>query len=221
MMKADVLIIDDSIIFTQGLELLLSQNPKVATIHTAQNYQEAMDILLVEKVHIAIIDLNFDSANFDGFTIAEKLRQQYPGIKIMILTQHAQIDHYETLINVHKVDAYLDKQLGIKETFTAISKILNGEQYIDPNISEMVAIGRWLKISDREREVINELTSGFTQKEIAEKLFINARTVETHIRNLCKKFDVKNSAELVSVYAKYKMANRENYDKTIAPFKKI
>jgi DNA-binding NarL/FixJ family response regulator len=216
-----ILVIDDSIIFSQGLQALLIQHEKIASIELAHDYSSAMGMLRNHKIDIVILDLNFTDSDYDGFIIARKVKQLYPAIKIIILTQCAQIDHYETLIKKLKVNAYLDKKLGIEETTAALNAVLLGETYIDKNISEMLSIGRWLAISKREREVINLLVGGSSQKEIGAKLFISPKTVESHVRNLCHKLKAKNSIELASMYVKYRSANRENYDDTTPPFKQL
>ena len=170
--KYDILIVDDSVLFSQGLVSLLE--------------------------------------DYDGFDIARKVKAFHPKVKIIILTQQAKIDNYEVLFNEINVDGYLDKQLGIEETLGALTAVMNGERYIDKNIKDMLDIGKWLNISNREKDVISLLSSGFTQKEIAEKLHISSRTVETHIKNLTNKMDAKNATHLVSIYTKYRKGNREN-----------
>lgn len=216
-----ILIVEDSIIFAQGLELLLEQHPLIQSICTVCDFDSTLNKLKKDLIDVIILDLNFDTKEYDGFIIAKKVKQLYPYIKIMVLTQHTRISHYNRLFNECNVDAYLDKQLGIDETFYAINKILNGEKYIDNNISEMLDIEEWIKASARETDVIDLLIEGLTQKEIGDKLFISSKTVEVHVRNLFDKFDVKNSVQLVAKYLKYKNANREGGDRSIAPFKNI
>ncbi len=209
--KSDILIVDDSVIFSQGLVSLLEQYPNyVKSIRVAHNYQQALSILSLKKVTTLILDLNFESEDYNGFVIAKKVKTFYPKIKIIILTQEAKIDHYEVLFNDINVDGYLDKQLGVEETLGALKAVMDGETYIDKNIKAMLEIGKWLNISNREKEVITLLTTGLTQKEIAHSLNISNRTVETHIKNLTLKMDAKNTAHLVSIYTKYKSGNREN-----------
>ena len=216
-----ILIVEDSQIFAQGLELLLDQHPLVERIKIASNYEDTLIYLKENFIDIIILDLNFETNEYDGFIIAKKVKQLYPNIKIMILTQHTRISHYERLFNECNVDAYLDKQLGVEETFSAIDSIMKGKKYIDHNISEMLEIEGWMKASERENQVIQLLIEGFTQKEIADKLNISPKTVEVHIRNLFNKFNVKNSIELVGKYVKYKSANRENAEDSIPPFKAV
>ncbi|WP_299367646.1 response regulator transcription factor [Winogradskyella sp.] len=210
MKTLDILIVDDSKLFSQGLAVLLEQYPnKIRHIETASNYSEALQILNQHEIDIILLDINFESNDYSGFTIAKKVKELYPDIKIIILTQQAKIDNYEILFNEINVDGYLDKQLGIDETLEALKAVSNGKKYIDKSIESMLQIGKWLDISNREKQIINLLTLGLTQKEIAERLFISRRTVETHIKNLTAKIGAKNSVHLVSIYSEYKNGNRE------------
>lgn len=209
--QTNILIVDDSLIFSQGLALLLEQYPdQVKTIHIAHDFKQTLNILNQEKITILLLDLNFESEDYNGFIIAKKVKELYPSIKIIILTQQAKIDNYEVLFNDINVDGYLDKRLGIEETLEALKCVTNGKKYVDKNIKAMLEIGKWMDISKREKEIINLLVEGDTQKEIAEKLYISTRTVETHVKNLTKKIEAKNTAQLVSIYTKYKNGNREN-----------
>ena len=217
--KINILIVEDHLGFAQGMELLLTQHKRVSTTHIVTNFQGTLDILKSKRIDIIILDLHFETNAYDGFTIAKKVKQLYPTIKIMILTQHARKSHHKKLFEECKVDAYLDKKLGIEETYYAIDRVMNGERYIDSSIEKMLEIEEWMTISKREKEVITHLRKGLAQKEIANILYIAPKTVEVHIRNLFKKFGVKNSVELISKYLKYKNANRENFDDTTPPFK--
>lgn len=215
----NILIVEDSQIFAQGLKLLLEQYPKADSIQIASNFSTTLELLKKHAVDIIILDLNFETNTYDGFMIAKKVKELYSSIKIMVLTQHTRISHYDRLFNECNVDAYLDKQLGVEETYIAIDHVMNDKIYIDPNITEMLEIENWMKASKRECEVIQSLIDGLTHKEIADKLFISPKTVAVHIRNLFTKFKVKNSIELVAKYIKYKTANRENTEGTTPPFK--
>lgn len=219
--KLNILIVEDHLGFAEGMELLLEQHPKVQSTSIVTTFQNTLDHLKTHNIQMIILDLHFETREYDGFKIAKKVKQLYPDIKIMILTQHARKEHYERLFNECHVDAYLDKKLGIKETYKAIEEIMNGNIYIDHSIEEMLEIEEWMTISEREKEVIDHLRQGLTQKEIAGRMFIVPKTVEVHIRNLFERFDVKNSVELVAKYMKYKSANRENIDDSIPPFKDL
>lgn len=216
----NILLVEDSISYAQGMELLLMQHPNIKKVLQAINFEVTLDTLKANVIDIIILDLNFETKQFDGFMIAKKVKQQYPSIKVMILTQHTRKQHYDRLFNDCKVDAYLDKQLGVEETYTAIETVMKGQKYIDKNISEMLEIEQWMYASKREQDVIKLIAKGITQKEIADTLHIAPKTVEVHIRNLFQRFGVKNSTELVVKYLKYKNANRENIEDSTPPFRK-
>ncbi len=203
------------------MELLLLQYPKVKQVYIANTFEKALQKLKSTSVDIVILDLHFETDAYDGFMIAKKVKQQYPDIKIMILTQHARKGHYKRLFEECKVDAYLDKKLGVKETYNAIEAVIKGKTYSDYSILEMLEIEEWMEMTKREKEVIALLSKGLTQKEIADKLFVVPKTVEAHIRKLLTKFEVKNSVELIAKYVKYKSANRENIGGSTPPFKNI
>ncbi|WP_452596538.1 response regulator transcription factor [Pontimicrobium sp. MEBiC01747] len=217
----NILLVEDSKSYAQGMQLLLAQHPLINTVQHVDSYDATLTWLKEKDVDIIILDLNFETNTFDGFIIAKKVKQLYPKIKIMILTQHTRQIHYNRLFNECNVDAYLDKQLGVEETYEAIGVIMQGGKYVDDNIKQMLEIEKWMQASKREHEVIIELIKGFTQKEIADKLCISPKTVEVHLRNLYDKFNVKNAPELVSKYMRYKNANRENVEESTAPFKSI
>lgn len=216
-----VLIVEDHLGFAEGMELLLLQHPNVKEVHIANTYEKALDTLKKHTVDIVILDLHFETDAYDGFLIAKKIKQQYPHIKIMILTQHARKSHYNRLFNECKVDAYLDKKLGIKETYHAMEQVMQGKTYSDHSILEMLEIEEWMEMTTREKEVIALLGKGLTQKEIADRLCVVPKTVEAHISKLLHKFKVKNSVELIAKYIKYKSANREHIESSIPPFKDI
>jgi len=219
--KLKILIVEDSKVFAQGLELLLNQHSLIEQIHLEKDFEGTLDVLKTTPIDLVILDLNLETKAYDGTVISKKIKQLYPAIKILILTENVRIHIYEKLFNECMVDAYLDKQSGIEETFKAINEVLEGRKYVDQSIKEMLEIEGWMKASKREKEIIAELIKGLTQKEIAEKLYISSKTVEVHIRNLFKKFQVKNSTELAAKYVKYINANRENLEETIPPFKSV
>ena len=219
--KLDILIVEDHLGFAEGLELLLNQYHKVKHTYIRNTFQGTLDFLKSNSVDIVVLDLNFETNEYDGFLIAKKIKQQYPLVRIIVLTQHARKEHYSRLFEECKVDAYLDKKLSITETFKAIDAVIKGNIYIDHSISDMLEIESWMTISEREKEVVRYLITGLTQKEIAAKMFVVPKTIEAHIRNLFEKFNVKNSVELVAKYVQYKNANRENIDDSIPPFKHL
>lgn len=211
--KLNILIADDSVLFSQGLAILLKQESEIInSVKIAHNYHHTLEVLASHSIDILFLDLNFETEEFNGFVIAKKVKEIRPNIRVIVLTQQAKIDNYHKLIIEIKVDGYLDKQLGVENTIAALQAVCRGEKYIDKNIQDMLEIGKWMDISKREKEVIELLSLGYSQKKIAEQLFISPRTVETHVKNLTQKIHASNTVQLVATYMKYKSANREqNY----------
>lgn len=217
----NVLIVEDQLGFAEGMEMVLQQHPKVHHTFIVDTLEKTLEILKSNTITIVVLDIHLETSEYDGFIVAKKVKQLYPNIKIMILTQQVKKEYYDRLFNECNVDAYLDKRLSMKETYFAIDEVLQGKQYCDHSILNMLEIGGFMNVTKREKELLNFLRSGLTQKEIASKMFIVPKTVEANIKNLFKKFNVKNSVELVAKYMKYKNANRENYNNTTPPFKEV
>ncbi len=209
--KVQILLVEDSDIFAEGLELLLRKHPKVSKVDHVTNYEDTLDFLKNNAVDIIILDLNFETTEFKGETIAKKVRQQYgKKIKIIVLTQMARYDYYLKLYEQCKVDAYLDKRLSIKETYKALEAVISGQRYIDDNIQRMVDIGYFMHLPKRKKEILELLCGGLTQKMIAATLDISPKTVEGHIGWLFERFRVMSSTELVARYLIYKNRNRDD-----------
>ncbi len=206
--------------FGEGIKELLGQNQMIGSIECTSGQKEAYELLDKKDIDIILLDLNFDSNEFDGFTIAHYVKRTYPSIKVIVITQHAKIDHYNVLINEIGVDAYLDKRMSVNQLYIAIKEICNNKVYIDPMIKKVLDSGKWLKITPREKEIIELMCKGHSQKLIADRLFIDIKTVESHLRNARERYGFNNSAELISEYLSYKNSFRENYKGTTSPFRK-
>lgn len=221
MKTVNILIIEDHKGIAQALQLVLAQYERINKTYLAHNYKETLDVLKQGSIDVVILDINLDSHEYDGFIIAQKIKQLYSRIKVIIYSDHVRKTHYERLFNECKVDAYLDKQSEIEEIYTAINKVLNNEIYVDKNVMGVLQVKDWMNLSAREKEVIALLSEGITQKEIADKLCVSPRTVESHLRTLFKKTQTKNAVELVKKYIQYKSGNRDANGNTPPPFMEL
>lgn len=214
----NILLVEDSKSFAQGMELLLKQFSNVGNVLHSIGQKEIFDILEREEINIAILDLNLETKHFDGFSVAKKIRQSYQSVKIIVLSQHTRKQYYNILFKENLADAYLDKQLGVEEIFKAIEAVISGKQYVDRNIIRMLEIETWMHVSKREKEVIQLLRGGLTQKEVASHLGISPKTIEGHLRNMFERFLVKNTTELIAKYIKYINSTREDVEDSFSPF---
>lgn len=144
----------------------------------------------------------------DGIQVTEVLKEQYPEIKVIILTMQHQEDFILHMLNLG-VNAYLLKDTSSTELKKAILATYQRDYYFDERISKVMLQGLKKKhlhkpklddharLTPREKEVIDLICREYTTPEIADKLFVSQRTIETHRKNLLEKLGAKNTAGLV------------------------
>jgi len=196
MNKIKVLIADDHSIVMEGLQVVLSAEEELEVVGTVLNGEEVMIFVARHEVDVVVLDINMPV--MDGITCARKLKKEYPGIKIIILTMYAQRSFVDEIVKIG-IDGCLLKNNTGKELTTAIFRVMNGSQYYDrlKNFNSSEEEIKQYKLSARELDVIKLVAEGLTSQEIADQLFISELTVQTHRRNMMRKLDLKNSMQVV------------------------
>ncbi|MEP3389203.1 MAG: response regulator transcription factor [Reichenbachiella sp.] len=191
-----VLIADDHSIVMEGLQVVLSAEEELEVVGTVLNGEEVMIFVARHEVDVVVLDINMPV--MDGITCARKLKKEYPGIKIIILTMYAQRSFVDEIVKIG-IDGCLLKNNTGKELTTAIFRVMNGSQYYDrlKNFNSSEEEIKQYKLSARELDVIKLVAEGLTSQEIADQLFISELTVQTHRRNVMRKLDLKNSVQVV------------------------
>lgn len=211
----NILLVDDHTLIREGLKLILKKNKNFKIIGEASNGIEAIRYIdkNADKVHVVMLDITMPE--LDGFEVAKIVRQNHPEIKILALTMHSEESYITKMIDVG-VHGYVLKDSNLEDLSTAIKTILEGKPYYSSDVSAIMINslmnkdkkkdnGELDNLTDREVEIINLITEGFKSSEIADQLKLSTRTIEVHRRNLMKKLDVKNTAELVSFVLKSKL----------------
>lgn len=211
----NILLVDDHTLIREGLKLILKKNKNFKIIGEASNGVEAIKYIdkNADKVHVVMLDITMPE--LDGFEVAKIVRQNHPEIKILALTMHSEESYITKMIDVG-VHGYVLKDSNLEDLSTAINTILEGRPYYSSDVSAIMINSLMNKdkkkenneinnLTDREVQIIDLITEGFKSSEIAEKLKLSTRTIEVHRRNLMKKLDVKNTAELVSFVLKSKL----------------
>ncbi|MCW8897175.1 MAG: response regulator transcription factor [Flavobacteriales bacterium] len=211
----NILLVDDHTLIREGLKLILKKNKNFKIIGEASNGVEAIRYIdkNADKVHVVMLDITMPE--LDGFEVAKIVRQNHPGIKILALTMHSEESYITKMIDVG-VHGYVLKDSNLEDLSAAINTILEGRPYYSSDVSAIMINSLMNKdkkkenneinnLTDREVQIIDLITEGFKSSEIAEKLKLSTRTIEVHRRNLMKKLDVKNTAELVSFVLKSKL----------------
>jgi two-component system, NarL family, response regulator NreC len=205
-MKYTVLIADDHGVVRKGLRLLLEQYPELAVLGEAANGREAVTMAAALSPQIVVLDVAMPILN--GIEAAEQILKVNSKMGIIILTMHADESYLLRALNVG-VKGYLLKESAEEDLLLAIRAVANGKPFFSRAINETLLEDymRMLKqqgLSDtfdlltaREKEVLQLLAEGKTNKEVAQLLDVSPYTVESHRTNLMQKLGIHNTAEIV------------------------
>lgn len=204
-MKIRILIADDHAIFRSGLKELIQKEGDMVVVGETGSGHETLRALESTEVDVMLLDISMPGLS--GTQIAEIALKQHPKLLIVALTMHED-EHYVHELFKTGVKGYVLKKSTGTEALQAIRSAYKGDIYIDPGLTQLmlspyVGKARTKKNSDidqltkREQEVLKLLAYGYTNVEIAEKLCLSDRTVETHRSNITGKLGFKSRAELV------------------------
>jgi DNA-binding NarL/FixJ family response regulator len=209
-----MIIVDDHLIFKQGLKAMITAEDIATVIGEASNGQEFLDILVDCKPDLVLMDIDMPQMN--GLEATQKAIELMPDIKIIALTMFSDEEYYYKMIDMG-VKGFILKSTGINELEKAVHDVMLGESYfsnellrnIIKNFSRKPANKRpdTNKLTVREIEILKEICQGCTTDEIADKLNISPKTVKSHRSNLLEKTGCKNSAGLILYAIKNKIVN--------------
>lgn len=202
-----VFLVDDHPIVRSGLKSEIMKYDNIEFAGEASSGKEA--IAMIDKIRPDIILMDISMPDMTGLEATEQLKNKIPGIKIIALTMHNSVKYVNEIIRLG-AQGYILKDSDPLELIRAIESVYNGAQYYSPQINTSslkkrsaltVKSGKRLqedaRLTRRESEVLLLLVSGCSNKEIANKLFLSVRTVETHRIHIMQKLDVKNFAGLI------------------------
>ncbi|WP_088227425.1 response regulator transcription factor [Desulfosporosinus sp. FKB] len=204
-MNIKVFLADDHKILRESLLILLQQENDIEIIGEAPDGQMALHEILRLKPDIAILDISLPRLN--GLEVAERIKRDCPEIKIIILTMHKN-EEFVARAYQSQVSGYVLKDNALEELLKAIRIVQSGGIYLSTDITSTVVAG-FVKnfnlkkgepdelISSREREIIQLLAEGNSNKQIANMLNLSLKTVETHRSNIMHKLEFKSLADLV------------------------
>lgn len=211
----NILLVDDHTLIREGLKLILKKNKQFKIIGEASNGVEALEFLEknAAKTHVMLLDITMPE--LDGFEVAKVVKKKYSDLKVLALTMHNEESYITKMIDVG-VHGYVLKDSNLDDLSSAIKTILDDKPYYSSDVSAVMINSLMNKdkqkdnnaidnLTEREKEIIHLISDGYKSSEIADKLELSTRTIEVHRRNLMKKLEVKNTAELVSYVLKSKL----------------
>jgi DNA-binding NarL/FixJ family response regulator len=213
-----IFLVEDHHIVRYGVKNLLETNSECIVIGESDNAEDLLEQISTLKVDIIISDISMDGMN--GIELVKKIKKFSNGaIKTLILSMHAD-DLFINQCFEAGANGYLLKDFKKNELFSAIDKIMKGDIYIGRSVSQILANNFINKeyshksggvykvdVTKREKEIIELISLGFSNKEIAEKLLVSISTVDAHRYNILKKLEVKNTAEMIMKAIKLRILN--------------
>ena len=204
--KSRILIADDHSMVRDGIKTLLKQNKSYEVAGEAVNGREAREMYKLLKSDLLIMDISMPDLN--GMEVAREILQEDPEARIVMLSMYDDED-YISLCMEYGVKGYVVKNETGSELDYAVKTVLKGQNYFSKQVQQVIfkkysnnvirkkSKEPEVKLTTREIEILRLISDGLTSHQMAEKLFISPRTVETHRANLMKKTGSRNSIELM------------------------
>jgi DNA-binding NarL/FixJ family response regulator len=199
----NVLLTDDHYIVRQGLRVTLSEFPFIRIVGEAANGLEAIEKVKALTPDVVLMDINMPGMN--GLEATRQIRKNFPKTKIIVLTVEDS-NHDIDLVLRAGADGYVLKDTLPDELANAIRSVHNGGAVLSPVVARHVVeqfaetpetpANSAPTVTPRDRQVIQLVTDGKTNKEIAQMLNLSVRSVETYRLRLMRRFNVSNAAEL-------------------------
>ena len=206
--KYRVVIAEDHTILREGLRSLVASSPDFQVVSEAEDGYAAIRCAEKHKPDILLLDLSMPRLN--GLEAIKGIKKVSNNTKVVVLTVH-KADEYILASLQAGADGYLLKNENFADLLMAFKSVLSGKQYLSPEISETVLVGRldgkktlkkttaWDSLSQREREIIKLIAEDYKSKDIAQLLFISIKTVEKHRANLMKKLNLHSASALTAL----------------------
>ena len=199
-----IVIVDDHPLFRKGLEQLIHSDSAFAVCGEVNNASEAMDVIRKLNPDLAIVDLSLPGAN--GIELIKNIRAEFPKLPILVLSMHDESLYALRALRAG-AEGYVMKHEAMANVIQAIHEVFNGRPYLSPAMaaqvitkfahrgsqSEADAVER---LSDRELEILELIGKGKEVRQIAKRLHLSPKTVETHRAHIKEKLNLQNARQV-------------------------
>lgn len=194
-----IVLVDDHSLILDGLKKLLEEDDMLEVIDTQSNVPDAIRSIDLHKPDLVITD--YSMGDDDGLGLIQKTRRLYPNMKFIMLSMHDEA-HLVKEVLKEGVNGYVLKKDTKEELLAAIYAVRNGKMYLSNDINAMLVKSLYEPdegklLTAREREVLHLIAKEYSNKNIAEELFISERTVETHRKNIFRKTKTSSIVGLI------------------------
>lgn len=220
MKTTKIYVIDDHKLFVEGIYSLLSDEPGFELMGYSLSAREFLDISPQIQADVYLVDINMPEIS--GIELTKMILQQQPQARVLALTMYDDFQYVEKMIK-SGAHGYILKASDLQELIKAVAAVARGEKFLGQEIQQVVfnQIGNleaaWQKPSEdvkelltpREKEILALIAREFSNPEIAEKLFISERTVETHRKNIFAKTGAKSVIGLIKYAIQHEIISFE------------
>jgi DNA-binding NarL/FixJ family response regulator len=204
--RSGVVLIDDHPLVRQGVKLLLEQEPGFEVKGEASSAAEALSLVLREKPDVAVVDISLEDTN--GVELVKDIRAMAEQTQVVVSSMHDESVYAQRALRAGAL-AYVCKDAPADQLVDAIKQVAQGRVYVSPTLSDqilrkMVSGGEEqvdedpiASLSDRELEVFQLIGQGLRTREIADRLCLSVKTIETYRENIKEKLNFKHGTELI------------------------
>jgi len=200
--RIKLLLVDDHPVVRRGISSCLARQERLSIVGEAADGIEA--VRKAKELAPDIVLMDIDMPHMDGLAVTELLRKELPAVKVLILSMHSNTDYVLRIIQ-SGARGYILKAASPEELVRAIETVESGEAFFSPDIAR-VALNQFVRgpgegptpsqLTNREREVLIQISEGLSNKEIASQLGVGVRTVETHRERIMRKLNIHSVAGL-------------------------
>ena len=204
-MITKIAITDDHPMVLQGIQSMLQEIEEIKIVGAYANSKETIEKIENDHPDILLLDINLPDIN--GIDLCKQLKKDYQNLKIIAISNYDEVSFIKRMLNAG-ADGYVLKNTDRFELLTAFKSVLNGERYLQRDIEKKLlnqSIGKrtknslLVKLTRREKEVLEAMAEELTTQEISEKLFVSPKTIETHRMNIMSKLGAKNSVGIIKI----------------------
>ncbi|GAA4359997.1 response regulator transcription factor [Kangiella marina] len=199
-----LILADDHTLVREGIKTLIKAMPEVGEIFETGDGLDAVNLARQESPTLVVLDITLPGLN--GLEVAQRIKQQNSAIKVLMLSMHAGPEYVARAWKAG-ADGYLIKDSAFAELATAIKAVMNGEQYLSQDVDAEV-VKRFTKekrgmhqeldiLTPRQRQILQLIAEGNATRDIADKLFVSVKTVESHRAQLMDRLGIHDVPGLV------------------------
>jgi DNA-binding NarL/FixJ family response regulator len=203
-----VFIVDDHPVVIEGIHALLQKEKMIEWAGHAMNAASCLGYFISNTADVLLMDISMPG--MDGIELCSVIKSRYPGVFVLGLSTYNQGIFIKKMME-NGASGYILKNTSREELLKAIQTVNNGGIYFSGEAGESLrdyqksSVSALPELSRREKEILGLIAEGYTNPQIAEKLFLSSFTVDSHRKNLLAKLDVKNTATLIRLAVEKKL----------------